>query len=332
MKETIMLVACAAVLSVGFAKQGNLEYRRARRDGAIARILVHVVDDTGMDVSNASVRVFMGMNFRPKGHYVSGASDTNGLFLAEGLTCGDEIVIDVTQAGSYSSTKKICLAKMGEEHEVREGKWLPFGAKEVIELRRIRKPLDLAWQGDFVHTTNLNEWIGFDLKAMDFVSPHGRGAVADFDVRINWDGRAHKGYRGMGVKIRLTGQGAGFVVVPVRRDSSFKGPYRANVSDGYDQTSAEFYEKVLEDQTCETRLWNESSYWVVRSRCSVNDSGEVVVANYSVINSIQFSGSKEGFGGVRVIGLFNPTPNDTNLEPMSYEAKKWLKGQKSGKK
>jgi hypothetical protein len=332
MRETLMLVVCMAVTSVGFAKQNDLEYRRARRDGAVARILVHVVDDAGMNVSNASVRVFMGMNFRPRGHYVSGVSDANGCFLAEGLTCGDEIVIDVMQTGSYSSTKKLCFAKIGEEHEVCDGKWLPFGATEEIESRRIKKPLDLAWQGDFVHTTNLNEWIGFDLQAMDFVWPHGHGVVADFDVRINWDGHAHKDYRGMGVKIRFTERGAGFAVVPVRRDSSFKGPYQANVSDKYDQTSAEFYEKVLEDQSCETCLWNENSYWVVRSRCSVNDSGEVVAANYSVVNSIQFSGSKDGLGGVRVIGLFNPTPNDTNLEPMSYEAKRWLKGQKSGKR
>ena len=325
MRKTSVLIFCLAILNLGLAKQQNTEYRNARRNGALARIAVHVIDDNGMIVSNSNVRVFFGMNFRPKGKYISGKSDENGLFVAEGLTCGDEIAIDVTQSGFYPSSMEFCFARMGAEHEVRDGKWQPFGTTETIELRPIRKPMDSAYQGNFVHTTNLNEWVGFDLQFMDFVSPYGRGIVADFDVRINWNGEAARGYGGMGVSVRFTAPGAGFVVAPIHAASSFKGPYHAKLSDKYDQTTAEFYEKVLEDHSCKTCLWNEKLCWIVRSRCLMNDSGEVVNANYSVIHSIQFSGSRKGHGGVRVIGLFNPTPNDTNLEPMSYEAKRWLR-------
>ncbi len=61
----------------------------ARRNGAEAELKKCVVNDEGSVVSNATVKVFMGMNFRPKGYWVNGETDENGVFLVPGKTCGN---------------------------------------------------------------------------------------------------------------------------------------------------------------------------------------------------------------------------------------------------
>lgn len=328
MKRRFMtiLVLVAAVLASAFKQ--DPEYRKARREGAIARINVCVVDNSGNGVSNANVRVFMGMNFAPLGHSISGVSDANGVFVVEGKTCGDEIVIEVDKTNHYSSCRKLCFATMGAERDVRDGKWLPFGEMVKMNLRDVRHPLKQEMGGEFVSTKALNRWIGFDLKKNDFVSPNGKGEVADLDVFIGWDGNWHPNYKGMELRIRFQNAHSGFYPVAKILDSRFHGPYHANALARYRNEEVRFYTQVLDDSTRTKKHWNENECWVVRSRCEVDADGNLVKANYSVVSSIGFACRRDGCGAIRIISLFNPTSNDTNLEPMSYEAKKWLKAKK----
>jgi len=96
------------------------------RNGALTNMVLHVADDDGMPVADAHVRVFLGMNFRPKGRWIGGATDTNGVFVVEGKTCGDEIEICLAKVGYYGAKVKYSYAKMGAE--------LPEGV-----LRRVRR-------------------------------------------------------------------------------------------------------------------------------------------------------------------------------------------------
>jgi ribosomal protein S16 len=324
----IMFVLVVAVVSSAF-KQAS-EYRKARREGAIAHIDVHVVDDAGNGISNANVCVFFGMNFAPLGHTISGVSNANGIFACDGNTCGDEIVIEVCKTNYYSSYKRLCFATMGAERDVRDGRWLPFGENVVVNLRDVRHPLNKEVRGEFSPTKALNRWIGFDLNKNDYVAPDGDGEVADLDVFIEWDGKWYPHYRGMAVRIRFRDAYSGFYPVAKIMDSQLRGPYQANVLGEYKNEEVRFYTKVLDDLTRTGKHWNENECWVVRSRCEVDENGNLVKANYSVVMSFDFACQRDGSGAIRMIGLFNPTPNDTNLEPMSYEAKKWLKSQKKG--
>ena len=52
---------------------------------------------------------------------INGVTDTEGKFVIEGKTTGNEIEIDVEKEGYYRASKKECLAKMGEEYEVKDG-------------------------------------------------------------------------------------------------------------------------------------------------------------------------------------------------------------------
>ena len=121
-KLVICLVAATASM-MAMARKKAPDYLDARRNGAEAQMKIYVVDDEGGAVSNTSIRVFMGMNFRPKGYWIEGVTDEHGAFLLHGKTCGDEIEIHASREGFYNSRRKICFAEMGAEHEVKDGKW-----------------------------------------------------------------------------------------------------------------------------------------------------------------------------------------------------------------
>jgi hypothetical protein len=53
---------------------------------------------------------------------------------------------------------------------------------------------------------------------------------------------------------------------------------------------------------------------VVRSRCKLDDNGNIMEANYSTIRNLFIEGGG-GKAEAIVNYRFNPTPNDTNLEP-----------------
>ena len=300
-----------------YAFKKDPSYRDARRNGAMAKIELRIVNDEGVPISNADVDVFMGMNFRPKGYSLIGRTDTNGVFFVKGKTCGDEINVNVAKAGFYRTAKTFRFAEMGQEHEVRDGQWQPYGKTEYIILRDIRNPIEMPHENfwKFKYTNAINKWIGFDIKENDFVAPNGKGKVADFEVYIDWNGEWLPTYIGMSVKIRFTEPFGGYYTYDIKGESEFKGPYSA-LPNSIKQTGAEFHERVFDNGARrEQKHFNHGKCWVVRSRCKVSPDGKLIQANYSVIYDISFTCKSGGYGGFCITGAFNPTPNDTNLEP-----------------
>ena len=76
MRCFIFMIACLMLVEL-YAHKKCPSYKNARRSGAMAKIELRIVNDDGVPVSNANVEAFMGMNFRPKGYFIRGLSDTN---------------------------------------------------------------------------------------------------------------------------------------------------------------------------------------------------------------------------------------------------------------
>ena len=142
-KLVICLVAATASMLVVAHKKAP-DYLKARRDGVNLRMILSAVDDYGSAVSNASVKVLMGMNFREKAYYINGTTDADGRFVIEGRTTGNEIEIDVVREGYYRGHKKLCLITMGNEYEVKNGRWQPWGMKVNIPMRKVKNPVSLG--------------------------------------------------------------------------------------------------------------------------------------------------------------------------------------------
>ena len=117
-KFTITIMAAVASLLL-FAHKKDPDYLKARRSGGDARIVLSIIGDDGLPVSNATVRVLMGMNFRERAYYISGVTSANGKFVIEGKTTGNEIEIDVTKDGYYQTSEKLCFISMGHEYDIK---------------------------------------------------------------------------------------------------------------------------------------------------------------------------------------------------------------------
>lgn len=314
MKKSIVVFCIVNCIFTLFAFKKDVEYSRARKNGAEAKIHLSIVDDVGMGVSNVSVRVFMGMNFRPKGYWINGVTDEDGYFIIQGKTCGDEMEIFISKNGYYDSYEKLCFAEIGKEHNVDNGKWLPYGEKYNMVIRKIRKPQAIWFRGDYIFTKKLNQWLGFDMQMYDFVYPYGIGKISDLEIKIDWDGKWLPDYTGMGISIRFIAPFSGYYEVPIQSSSKLKGPYVVDVEKEYRKTAV-FFERVVNSSERIRKPYDQNKCWVVRSRCKVDTDGNLIASNYSMIHKISFCGEINGSGGVRIIGAFNPTPNDTNLEP-----------------
>ena len=309
----LLVLPCAM-----FARSLKPEVEHAMAHGAKAMICLKICDDTGAPVSNASVRAEFDM--LPTPHSVYGKTDTNGVCVVTGKTNGNKVVFSVGKEGYYGSRKEMSYVPMGGEHDVKDGKWQPYGAEEVIELRKIRNPAHLAvsHMREFIYTRTVNAWVGFDLERRDFVRPYGNGEAADFEVFFEWDGKCFADYKGLALKIRFADKFSGYYQREVNAYSEFRGPYAALIGESYMQSAGFFERVIIEDSTYGRRydrhFFNQEKCWIVRSRCKIDANGNLISAHYSVVNNIEFGYERGGVAGLCITGAFNPTPNDTNLE------------------
>lgn len=314
MKKQFMALLLMPLAVSAFALDKDSAYHNARKFGAMAKIQMHVVDDCGRNVSNASVSVFMGMNFRPKGYYIRGMTDTNGVFVVEGNTCGDELVITVTKSGHYITTRRMCFAEMGAEHNVKNGKWLPFGKKEDIVLRRIIRPISLVAFDKLIDVVQTNVWLGFDMEKMDFIPPLGKGSKTDFEVRVEWDGLPAWESRHCNAEIRFIDKGTGGCFVRNMLESSFPYAYEATLGSSFAEKIVRIVDRNGDPHTTKI-LFPKEKALVTRTRSVINEDGQIKSVNYGCIRKFTVGPSKRGVALLRLSYVFNSTPNDTNLEP-----------------
>ena len=294
-------------------------YRDARRNGAQTKIELHIADDDGTPVPDAKIKAYLGMNFRPLGTWIDGTTDTNGVFVLEGKTCGDEIEVFVAKDGYYGSHVIYRYAKMGEERDVKDGKWQPYGAAEKIPLREIVNPCHLANIEKWVDVPCTNTWIGFDMELGDFVAPLGMGKVPDFEVFVEWDGRSADSCSMCKAEIRFSAKGSGGYFSDKIAESAYKFSYRADTNA---LLLASFATINRDGDFFETHApFPEDRYFVTKTRCVVKEKEETVVAHYGYIRRLDVYPSKSSHARIDYSGVFNSVPNDLNLEPKGLESK-----------
>ena len=325
MKTTTMMICIVAVVAlmspttaVAMRSSPDAEFERAMKKGAQARLEIRVVDDEGEPVSNATVKVLFNVLTPGGGEIVTVTTDTNGVAVAEGKT-NDAIRYRVEKEGYYKSEEGMDMYNMSHRCEVKGGRWQPWGMQKEIVLRPVRNPAAIRMPvNNWRYVKDMYKWIGFDLQKYDFLPPHGKGEFADLELRIDWNGKRFKGYEGIDEHIRFPNKYSGAYYVDRSMQSDFKDVYVADSNAVY-QTEFDFYEHPVYDKKGmmtrrDTKELGSSRALVVRSRCKTDDEGNLVSANYFLLSDLQFGGSDKG-ACLIYQGVYNPTPNDTNLEP-----------------
>lgn len=312
--------AVLIVLLFVFSGMGDSAFDAALRDGAVAKVVVEVVDDAGLPVTNAAVKVTFVMDNGVARQDLESATGCEGVAEFIGRT-NKGIQIRVEKEGYYGSTDSVCLIAMGQEHDVKLGKWQPWGMTRRIILFP-KKNCSAVMAGDsqlrFTHETN--KWLGFDLQMYDFVEPYGRGKRIDFEVLFVWDGHYRaRDYNGMKMCIRFPAKGSGAYYDSIASGSDFRGVYQADPATSYKQ-SFEYSECPVRDQQkrivkYERELFDPGKALVGRSRCEYDDDGSLKSAEYFMMREVRFACDRQRGVAIGFVSAYNPIPNNTNLEP-----------------
>ena len=296
--------------------RADRDFYRAIESGATAQLTVKVVDDVGRPVGGVNIEARFAPAFNAPGEKKLFTTDTNGIAIVSGRT-GKSVSLRTTKDGFYGSSEKIDYVALGQG--VKGVKWLPWGMKKEIVLRPVRKPVaNKPYFSSGKYTMDTGKWLGFDIETYDFVSPNGNGTIADFEVKFEWDGQRGKNFHGMDMIIRFVEPYAGAYYYDRTMTSDFRDAYSANTNEFY-QKEFVFYSHPIRNSDGEIvkrdqKLFDMSKSLVVRSRCILNEDGTLNQARYSEIAELSFGCSSKGTW-IMFQPIFNPTPNDTNLEP-----------------
>ena len=288
-----------------------------------AAFRVRVSEEDGMLITNAEVHASFPQNepypLRCKVQEYTAWTDTNGICAITGK-CNQQVVWRVSKGGYYD-----CINMRLEGTNTVYNRVEPWDQLYSVQLRRIQTPVPFF--GRNVGSGILNsrdvcvpefgKSFGFDLLESDWVAPFGKGKTTDFIIWVNCEPakmpsdyyeRHPRAIRAMDGKLRLSfaNQKDGiqeFISVP-NVGSTFRSP-RFAPEEGYatnyvKETNGGIYTPPKLDQN-----------FTFRIRSHVDDNGNVTNALYGKIyGAISCDANRK----LKFNYLFNPTPNDRNIE------------------
>ena len=138
---------------------------------------------------------------------------------------------------------------------------------------------------------------------------------SDIEIMAEWDGKAPIGSTMCRGELRFTKPIAGGCYVKKVVESSYPYAYEAKIDAEYAVSNIKVVNR-MGDPGFTKVPFREDSVFVTRTRCIVDEvTGKLKSANYGYIKDFMVSPSWKGKCTLRLFYVFNPTPNDTNLEP-----------------
>ena len=287
--------------------------RRAIQNGARAKLTFHVTDSHGNPVTNANVSASFLVLSGEGDNTINSITDTNGMCTVEGL-CSEEILCQFSKEGYYDTRNykyDILSDYPMPSSALKDGRWQPWNPTINIILKEKRNPIPMYAKGFSVEYPCINESVGYDLEKGDWVSPHGKGTVADmvlcFEEDIVTWGKEWK--RTLTIQFSEEYNGAYLLK---KESGGFATEYEAREKGDY-QSRFEYVTECRDGKMIKIENLGENEYLVFRIRSKINEKGELVSAQYGKI----YGPLGYGNGRLRRVGFtyyLNPTPNDRNLE------------------
>jgi hypothetical protein len=283
---------------------------------------MRVVDDTGAPVQGANVAIEFVAPRQEQSVIYRGTTEKEGTFSAQGQSML-EVYMEAKKTGHYDA--RVYGLSPKKDHDL------------VVVIPRILNPVPLhAWDsrlgrsGRALHFTVQNEWLGYDFEIGDWVSPRGKGKVADIRFRFRnrfkgWkhsdkdmannrrvnSGASEDEIRGIYGKwdaemdISFPGEKEGLCEeTRFLEYSQLKLPHNAP-AEGYVPTWR------YTSSSYSPRTARENVGFFLRTRVKLDEKGKIVSANYAKVVG-DFQVDARGF--VMFGYYFNPVANDRNLE------------------
>ena len=309
---------------------------------ASERLYVKVIDDVGCPVSNATVNVDFTSSHvvlgEGRSHHYEAKTDTNGNAVVKFDCTTSDFAWRVEADGYYRGN-------LHAENFKGEDVIIPPGigyvvlhehekhGEETLYRKKNPQPMYAYTREMNIKSPITNGRYGFDLQVFDWLPPLGNGKVADFyyvrdrpddarDKRFAKRGESdfflfkngEPGYPKLGDEIgRIEfDENCGAYIGKQTGCASFPSAYQADVNHEYRRSFP-----ITIRGNGSHAVWLEEGdvvncgeYMVIRSRVKSDEQGNIVSANYSkLLGSMGLTGRV----GVEET-VFNPRPNDTNLE------------------
>ncbi len=158
-----------------------------------AMVTLHVADSSGEPVPDAKVYASFRYSYTYEDvERFAGMTDTNGIVLFSGKL-GPELNISVYKDGWYKSSEVIHWKTYFSDAEIKDGKWLPWNPTLEVVFKEKKNPIPMSVRRiSYLKLPVLNQAVGFDLFAGDWVKPYGSGQVADLTIVAEHDYRAFR--------------------------------------------------------------------------------------------------------------------------------------------
>ena len=291
---------------------------------ASEKLRVTVVDDMGGPVSNATVRVGFstsrvlfggGHSSHDKGGHAMSKTDSNGVatvkFNCTSSDFGWRVVADGYYRGDLHSEHfkfdeifvPPCFVKVVlHEHE-------KIGKETLFKIKN-PQPMYAHYPVERRKLPKANGRYGFDLAEFDWLPPHGMGREADFYVIRDHNVLTEAGTFTVGA-VEFE-RGGGYYIARNNDCKSFQTAYHADTNAVFKSSIPVLCEhrKGTHEYDYPLPLVGKDSHIVLRTRVKYDENGKMISANYSRI-----LGEFSVLPSVSVTeSIFNPIPNDTNLE------------------
>lgn len=295
-----------------------------------------IKDEAGNPVSDADVNVGIASSLHMDGHNnFKGKTDETGKFTVEARGCGSSEIV-VAKDGYYPSSPDVEWSDKRnlDINNLRTIGFQPWNQTLEVILKKREKPIPMIVRWGLGSTDHiryapkLDEEVGYDLVAGDWVKPHGSGAVSDIQVMFKSDFKSPEDYS-TSAKFRFSNPDDGLIPIAslIGSESLLKYP-RSAPENGYEVKSIELTKHSGEQPQ---PMQEEPIGYFLRLRTIVEPStGKILSAKYGKIIKEPGHNSNESpfrlssgmwkerkfdpTPGFQISYYLNPTPNDRNLE------------------
>ena len=307
--KSYMIVIIIGISLTCLAETGK-EFRKAIQDGALGKYVYRVVDDEGVPVSNATAHVWFKSYGRPqdKADWII-ETDTNGMFVAE-HRFNEKFSVGIDKEGYYHTHDEVNYFGMADPKVV-DGKWQPYGETRTVVLKKIKNPIAIGEFGRCsIKIPVYDEWVGFDFERRMWVPPYGDGRFSDVLLKFGRTLVNRQTDYKMTMDVSFTNNPfAGCYKMTKDEFSERKTVYNAMPKSDFCAALSYIQERHPDSPRNDNRI-GKDSYLVFRTRTKIDEDGKLISAHYGII-----SGQWSFFDTMLSGGyLFNPIPNDTNLE------------------
>jgi hypothetical protein len=233
-------------------------------------------------------------------------TDTNGMFAAEGHSDGS-LGTGLSKAGYHLGWGNI---PHFPQHE--DGRWQPWDATYTSVLRKIENPVPVYAKWAWVEMPEIGKPCGYDLMEGDWVSPWGKGKIADVVFTLNRDYTNRRQFE-VAVDIGFSNPKDGIQETELPKEfaqSEFMWPRQAP-EDSYSST----LRSTLTAPGRIPRIQDvEKQEFFFRVR-TVEKEGKIVSALYGKLSEgFQLAPSDSKTCKIKLCYYLNPTPLDRDME------------------